>query len=106
MTLPKESPVSDATLSLVGDTAPGFVRQRQAPGCDKCLHTGFKGRQGIYEMIPIDEEVRSLVLQKVSSERLRDYAKSQGYRTMFEHGLELAAQGKTTLEEVLRVTRL
>jgi general secretion pathway protein E len=101
-----DTPISESSRLLLGDARERFPTHRQGPGCDKCFHTGFKGRQAIYEFLPMDEAVRSLVLAKASSDKLREYANTRGYRTMFEHGLELVASGRTTADEVLRVTRL
>ncbi|WP_235185490.1 GspE/PulE family protein [Desulfonatronum thiodismutans] len=75
-------------------------------GCEACRHSGYRGRQGIFELMPVDEALRSLIVQKSSVEQLRAHLKTTGFQTMHDHGLRLVDQGKTTMEELLRVTSL
>ncbi len=80
-----------------------FVRGK---GCDVCNHTGFKGRVGIYELLLITPDVEQVVLAgSVSEYQLRDLAKAQGMVTMLQDGLLKAAEGLTSVEEVLRVAQ-
>jgi type II secretory ATPase GspE/PulE/Tfp pilus assembly ATPase PilB-like protein len=72
-------------------------------GCDKCNESGYRGRIGIYEVMPIDECIREAMLKRCSAAEIRKAAISQGMTTMVEDGFKKAAQGITTLEEVLRV---
>ncbi|MGE4298400.1 MAG: GspE/PulE family protein [Desulfovibrionaceae bacterium] len=102
----REVRVEDATLNLLrkaGETATTHIR---GAGCEACFHTGFKGRRGIFELMPIDEELRSLIIQKASVDAFRAYRKAQGMGTMWEHGMRFVREGQTTYEEILRVTRL
>lgn len=91
-------------LDRLGDIGQGWTEQYKGRGCEHCLHTGFKGRQGIFELMTVDDAVRGLLLQKASADEVRGQARQRGFRTMFEHGLELVRQGMTPLEEVFRVT--
>lgn len=75
-------------------------------GCDACRQSGFKGRQGIFELMPVDEALRSLIVQKASVEQLRGHLRGAGFQTMHEHGVRLVQAGRTTMEELLRVTSL
>jgi general secretion pathway protein E len=75
-------------------------------GCDACRQSGFKGRQGIFELMPVDEALRSLVVQKASVEQLRGHLRGAGFQTMYDHGVRLVQAGRTTMEELLRVTSL
>ena len=77
----------------------------KAKGCRKCMETGYKGRISIFELLVPDEEIRSLVSAKVSSDKIRKAATSKGMKGLRESGLEKAAQGITTIEEVLRATQ-
>jgi type IV pilus assembly protein PilB len=88
-------------LSAGGTTAPEW--HNVAVGCDACDQTGFKGRVGIYELLVMDESVRSLIRSEASSSAIRDWVHSQGMNLMQEDALDKVAQGLTTLEEVLRV---
>lgn len=73
-------------------------------GCTRCDFTGYKGRVGIYEMVPIDDDFRALIIKKTTAEEIRKTALQKGMRTMLSDGLIKVSQGKTTIDEVLRVT--
>ncbi len=80
------------------------ARFQKGKGCDKCLGTGFKGRQGVFELLLVDEDVRHLTVERSASSVIRDYAlKNQGMRTLLGDGRLAVLAGKTTPEEVLRV---
>jgi type IV pilus assembly protein PilB len=72
-------------------------------GCEKCGNTGVKGRIAIHEVLVVNDEIRDLISERASEQAIRKAAKRGGMRTMFEDGLEKAAQGLTTLDELLRV---
>lgn len=75
-------------------------------GCASCNHSGYRGRMGIYELLTISEQLRSAIVDPAFTlDKLRQLARSAGMKTMFEDGLLKAGQGKTTIEEVLRVIR-
>ena len=65
---------------------------------------GYKGRIGIYEVLPVTETIKTLIAQRASSDRVQAQARKEGMRTMVEDGFIKAAQGITSIEEVLRVT--
>ena len=71
-------------------------------GCDRCSGTGYRGRIGIYEMMVLTEEIRELVLRRASSEEIGRAAEASGMVRLREDGLKKAAEGITTVEEVLR----
>ncbi len=72
-------------------------------GCSECDNSGYKGRIGIYEILLLDEQVRSAMRNGVRDEEIRNLARSGGMKLMQEDALEKVKQGVTTLEEVLRV---
>ncbi|PIR37986.1 MAG: type II secretion system protein GspE [Candidatus Zambryskibacteria bacterium CG10_big_fil_rev_8_21_14_0_10_42_12] len=72
-------------------------------GCDECTGSGYKGRMGIYEVMPIDEPIREAMLRRCSSTEMRKIAIQNGMKSMIKDGFNKVASGKTTLEEVLRV---
>jgi general secretion pathway protein E len=74
-------------------------------GCAECGHTGYKGRTGVYELMVTDDKVRALIHGRASEADLIKAARDAGLRTMREDGDRLVAQGITSPEEVLRVTR-
>lgn len=73
-----------------------------AKGCHHCQGTGYRGRIGIYEMVPVDVTIQDIVLSNASSNELVRYAKER-YRTLFDDGLFKAMQGVTSVDELLRV---
>ena len=85
-------------------TIPKFLYRGK--GCTVCHGTGYRGRNGIYEVLNIDEELRKLIVKpEFALGDLNEVAKRKGMMTMFEDGLRKAALGMTTVEEILRVIR-
>lgn len=74
-------------------------------GCSSCNNTGFKGRVVIAEVLVADEEIRTAILRKASSNEIKQIAIKNGMTTMLQDGLNKALLGLTTVEEVLRVTQ-
>ncbi|MGR0481483.1 MAG: type II secretion system ATPase GspE [Candidatus Electronema sp. V4] len=75
-------------------------------GCEACLHTGYQGRQGIYELMVFSEEIKSLILTTSDSGQIKRAAQSDAEHpmtTLRQDGLRKVLEGKTTLEEVFRV---
>ena len=73
-------------------------------GCDQCGGEGYRGRNGIYEVLPMDTDIRKLVTQAATTEDLENQAKKNGMSTMAEDGFLKIIQGITSLEEVMRAT--
>ncbi len=80
----------------------GFRRGR---GCEACAGTGYRGRTGIYELMPVSDEIREMVVRGATLEEIRGEARRQGMTSLRADGYGKAADGVTTLEEVFRVTR-
>jgi type IV pilus assembly protein PilB len=80
------------------------VRVKQAKGCGKCANTGYKGRIALYEVMPMNEELKDFVLNGASAAELKREAVKQGMMTLRMSGLLRLKEGVTTVEEVLRVT--
>ncbi|MGM0609469.1 MAG: type II secretion system ATPase GspE [Thermodesulfobacteriota bacterium] len=78
----------------------------QAIGCSQCMNTGYKGRTGIFELLPVTEKIQSLILKTSEVNQLRKTAKNEGMLTLRWHGIEKIRQGTTTIDEVLRVTQI
>ena len=72
-------------------------------GCDACDQAGYRGRTGIYELVPVSGELQELVVSGAKLNELRTLALQQGHRTLLEDGLLKASHGRTTLEEVTRL---
>ena len=73
------------------------------PGSD--CPDGYKGRVGIYELLPVTESIKELIVQNATSDKIQAQAQREGMITMVEDGFVKAAQGITTIEDVLRVIR-
>jgi len=76
-----------------------------AQGCKECGETGYIGRQAIFELLTIDDTIRSLILKKPDNPKLKAAGKAQGMKFLRDDGFEKALQGLTTPEEILRVTQ-
>ncbi len=72
-------------------------------GCARCNQTGYKGRIGIFEILPIDEKIEDLTVKKVSTSDIKEQAIDDGMITMKQDGILKVLDGITTLEEVIRV---
>ena len=73
-------------------------------GCAQCNNTGYKGRVGIFEVLPMTDEIRDLVVTRPRPSVVRDLARNAGVATLFEAGLEKVKDGTTTIDEVIRET--
>jgi len=82
----------------------GKVTFYKGKGCQTCNFTGMKGRVAIYEVMPITEDLRTVILKAGTTAEIRELAQSQGMKTLRQAGLMKVLEGTTTVEEVLRVT--
>ncbi len=86
----------------------GFVPEgdlRIGRGCEACGGTGYRGRSGIFELLPVTGEIKELILSRADAGTLRTRAAAAGMRPLRDDGWEKVRRGTTTVEEVLRVTR-
>jgi len=74
-------------------------------GCRNCQGTGYRGRQGVFEMMPISDDIRALILKHSSSRDIRRVAIEQGMNSLRQDGWRLIGEGKTTVDEVVRLTK-
>ena len=81
------------------------TRFRRGAGCENCRHTGYQGRMAIYEICLINEAMRKAIVEKRDGGDLKQIAIAQGMETLRQDGWRRVAQGKTTIEEVVRVTQ-
>ncbi len=86
-----------------GDVMPEAIYRGH--GCRECQGTGYRGRQGVFEMMPVTDEIRSLIVARASSRDIRKAAVRQGMSSLRADGWRLIREGVTTPEEVLRVTK-
>ena len=80
------------------------VQLRRGKGCEECNRTGFRGRVALYEVMPVREEIKDLVLRGGSALEIKREAIRLGMKTLRQAGLTKVEEGVTTLEEILRVT--
>jgi general secretion pathway protein E len=77
----------------------------EAVGCDECSGTGYRGRVGILELLPVTSEICKVIVQRADAGMIRNLAVQQGMRLLREDGWDKVRQGITTVAEVLRVSR-
>lgn len=77
----------------------------QGKGCPACFESGFKGRHGLYELMPVNNAIRKQIVKSADAVELRQIALDTGAVSLLTHGGELVRKGITTVAEVLRVTR-
>ncbi len=93
----------NAFRSQFGAEAPETLYRGR--GCRQCQGSGYRGRSGIFEMMLISDAIRSLVLERAPSTEIRRQAAREGMKCLREDGWRLVQSGRTTLEELLRVTK-
>jgi general secretion pathway protein E/type IV pilus assembly protein PilB len=77
----------------------------RAVGCRECRNTGYRGRLGIYELLPFDDEIRELVLQQGTAGDILKSARSKGFQTLRDDGWNKVRAGVTTIPEIMRVAK-
>ncbi|MCD6265612.1 MAG: type II secretion system ATPase GspE [Deltaproteobacteria bacterium] len=77
----------------------------RAKGCQSCLNTGYKGRTGIFELMILDDAIKSLILKTSDSNAIKKKAVNQGMKTLRQDGAMKVLNGITTVEEILRITQ-
>jgi general secretion pathway protein E len=91
-----------AEISVPAEMGTQFPR---GEGCDSCRQTGYQGRLAIYEICVVTEPLKKLIMQKRDGGELKQCAIATGMETLRQDGWRRVAQGKTTIEEVVRVTQ-
>ncbi len=98
------SPPEEAASLRLTVPAGKRIKVKEGQGCHECRGTGYLGRSGIFEMLPIDETIKSLILENRDAPEIKREAVSVGMRTLRQSALRKLAEGLTTFEEVVRVT--
>jgi type IV pilus assembly protein PilB len=91
-------------LAAAGITAGFDVEAYEPVGCGRCGGSGFKGRVGLYEVMVLSEEIRSMAIERKSSDEIMHVAVAQGMRRLRDDGFDKVKQGVTSIAEVARVT--
>jgi hypothetical protein len=82
-----------------------FILYKPGPGCETCGGVGYQGRMGIYEVLEVDEQISKMIVGRGRLDDIQMAAVRAGMLTMQQDGFVKALMGKTTIEEILRVTR-
>lgn len=98
---------SEEELGEIGiaPTLAGEKSLYRAVGCGNCLGTGYHGRTGIFELLVLSDDIRSLILKNYDTNTIKKIATGQGMLTLRQDGAQKVLKGITTIEEVLRVTQ-
>ncbi len=102
-----EAPLDEEALLAAGfkeSDLDGTWRPFKPVGCERCSGSGYKGRVGIYQVMPITEEIQRIILTNGNAMQIAEQAKREGVRDLRESGLRKVKQGFTSIEEVLGVT--
>ncbi|MDD5716298.1 MAG: GspE/PulE family protein [Sulfuricurvum sp.] len=101
----KEVDIPTSVLHEYSAYIPPHTVFYEGAGCKECNGSGYMGREMICEVLPISEELSSMIARGASKEELLKKAKEEGFVGMFENGMAKAVQGITTLDEILRVAK-
>jgi type IV pilus assembly protein PilB len=99
------SPDELRSVGLAGDRVTKATFMRGA-GCNYCSHTGYRGRIGIFELMPMNQALRDLTFRREPHMLLRRQSRLAGMKTLLEDGLEKVLKGVTTIDEVVEVAGL
>jgi type IV pilus assembly protein PilB len=96
----------ESVLAKLGFSENTPHRLYRGKGCSNCYDSGFKGRTGIHELLELDENLQSLVLENPTMEALREHGRKNGYMTLKDSGYEKVRQHQTIIEEIHRVVSM
>lgn len=102
---PYEPPVAMVQKLREAAGVQGPVTFYKPKGCDVCHQTGFKGRKGVYEILKMTSHLRDLTISDNTLDSIRQAAREQGMRSLYEEGATQVLAGNTTIEEMLRVCK-
>jgi type IV pilus assembly protein PilB len=96
--------LSVSSLERAGFSVAFDLDAYEPVGCNRCGNSGYKGRTGLYEVMPITDEIRDLTVERAAAEEIRKMAVAQGMRPLRADGFEKVKNGITSIAEVARVT--
>lgn len=102
----REHKISEASLIKIGFPKDniGSVKCYEGAGCPACNNTGYKGRVALYEVMPVKDEIKELIIQGGTAVEIKKEAVRLGMATLRQSGIKKVMDGITTIEEILRVT--
>ncbi|MFT3685005.1 MAG: ATPase, T2SS/T4P/T4SS family [Phycisphaerales bacterium] len=98
---PSEEELMELALKPEDVAGKSFFR---GSGCGNCYSSGYRGRMAIFEIMGVDDHMRTLIMDKQSTNQLRNYSRKRGMRTLRECGLLAIYEGQTTIDEIVRET--
>lgn len=103
----KEYSLSEAEIKTLNLSSKDLKGKKvfKAAGCSRCFDTGYSGREAVFEIMEIDDNLKKTILTSSDSNQIMDVALSQGMLLLRQNGIEKVLNGVTTVEEVLRVTQ-
>lgn len=100
------TPTKEELKLVFGEISNKEVKFKRGKGCPNCNYTGFKGRIGVFEVMPISKNLRNLIMAKESADFIKAEAEKEGMVSLIKAGFEKVIDGITTVDEVLRVIRI
>ena len=100
----KPTTLSRSALEVAGFASDEDIEAFEPVGCSRCGGSGYKGRRGLYEVMRLSEEIRTLTVERASADAISAVAIEQGMRPLREDGFDRVKQGITSIAEVARVT--
>jgi general secretion pathway protein E len=101
----KEEDINPENLKIISKYLPKDVTFYKGKGCAVCNGSGYSGREMICEVLLISEQLSTMIANGATKDEMRKQALKEGFSNMLQDGVNKALQGKTSLEEVLRVAR-
>jgi type IV pilus assembly protein PilB len=97
------SPSQEELENFTADERQNKITLYKSEGCPQCRNSGYAGRQGVYEILNVTSDIRSLISEGASDDQMQEKAIAQGMNTLRTEGLRQALEGTTTLDELIRV---
>ena len=91
-------------LPNVGFPPEDGVEYQTGMGCQSCMETGFSGRRGVFEVVPVDDDLRQLIKSRASTRDYKNWLATQSIPTLRRQGMQAVESGETSLDELLRLT--
>jgi len=92
---------------LFGESRPeGKIELYQGPGCNSCYHTGYHGRKGVFEILPISQAIRKMIIDESGDDAIRQQAIKEGMKTLHKSAVNEVLAGATTVDEIIRVINM
>lgn len=91
-------------LATLGYDSSADLELYQSAGCSVCKHTGYLGRTAVYEIMKLDYTARTMIMENVNPEDLRNYMRKTGMKTLQENCREMVLRGETTVDELVRIS--